>query len=205
MYDDQLIIYYSDQRLNATYGQRLVHQTSTDLRTWGPVVPDVEYPTYTDRPGMTTVTRLPTGDYMMTYEYGHYTNATAGTYLFPVYYRISADPRRFSEAASQPLVAADTGTVPTGSPYVVWSPAGGGGNGTVVVSSGGLGSVFTNTRLGDPDAWAERQTGAPVSYTRHLRVLGRDRLLIMGAGVLPPSTSNNVSLSILGIEDLVSA
>jgi len=62
----QLIIYYSDQR-DPKYGQKLVHTTSSDLYTWSALVDDVHYPTYTDRPGMTTVTRLPNGKFMMTY------------------------------------------------------------------------------------------------------------------------------------------
>jgi hypothetical protein len=36
-----LICYYSDQRANTTHGQKLVHQVSTDLKKWGPVVDDV--------------------------------------------------------------------------------------------------------------------------------------------------------------------
>lgn len=206
---DELILYYSDQRLNETYGQRLVHQTSADLRAWGPVVPDVEYPTYTDRPGMTTVTRLPppSGDYLMTYEYGHDDDAT-GAYSFPVYYRTSSDPARFNESEGVPIVARNTGTVPLGSPYVTWSAVGGGGvNGTIVVSSGGATTVFTNEALGDPAEWYERATPAPTSYTRHLRVFGeaQDRLLIMGAGQLPPSTTNNVSYSIVDLEGLLAS
>lgn len=53
-----MICYYSDQRDNATYGQTMVHQVSTDLKKWGPVVEDVTYPTYTDRPGMPVVTKV---------------------------------------------------------------------------------------------------------------------------------------------------
>lgn len=199
------MIYYSDQRLNATYGQRLVHQTSTDALTWGPVVPDVEYPIYEDRPGMTTITQLPTGDYIMTYEYGH-TDPATDVYSFPVTYRISSDPLRFNESEGLPIVAKNTGTVPNGSPYITWSPVGG-DNGTLVVSCGGLPTVFTNTALGDVDEWYERDTPAPTSYTRHLRVFGedQDKLLIMGGGVLPPSTTNNISYSIVSIEGLVAA
>lgn len=37
----RLICYYSDQRANTTHGQKLVHQVSSDLLTWGPVVDDV--------------------------------------------------------------------------------------------------------------------------------------------------------------------
>lgn len=206
---DELIVYYSDQRLNATYGQYLVHQSSSDLLSWGELVPDVEYPTYEDRPGMTTVARLPppSSDYIMTYEYGH-TDPTTGSYGFPVYYRINADPARFNESEGVPIVAKNTGAVPNGSPYVVWSAVGGGGvNGTLIVSSGGSSSVFTNEALGDPGEWYERATPQPSSYTRSLRVFGeaQDRLLIMGGGVLPPSTTNEITYSILDVEALLTS
>lgn len=36
----------------------MVHQTSSDLKTWGAVIEDVTYPTYTDRPGMPVVTKV---------------------------------------------------------------------------------------------------------------------------------------------------
>lgn len=211
LHGDELIAYYSDQRLNATYGQRLVHQTSRDLRTWGPVVPDVEAPVYIDRPGMTTVAELPPAagtnesQWIMTFEYGH-TDPATGDYTFPVNYRIASSPLLFNESVSVPLVAGNTGAVPLGSPYVTWTPVGaaGGGNGTLVVSSGGGTAVYTNEALGDPGAWVERDTPAPTSYTRTLRVFVEDRgkVLIMGGGVLPPSTTNNVSWSIVELEAL---
>ena len=60
-YEGQIICYYSDQR-DPLYGQKLVHQVSSDLLSWEPPVNDVTYSTYTDRPGMTTVTHLPNGN-----------------------------------------------------------------------------------------------------------------------------------------------
>ena len=39
MYNDELICYYSDQR-DPAHGQKLVHQVSSDLQNWGPVVTD---------------------------------------------------------------------------------------------------------------------------------------------------------------------
>lgn len=198
------MIYYSDQRQNTTYGQYLVHQTSTDGLTWGPVVPDVEYPVYTDRPGMPTIAQLPTGDYLMTYEHGTTTNPATGAYGFPVTYRIASDPLAFNASAAIPIVAANTGAVPNGSPYVVWSAVGG-ENGTLVVSCGGSSPVFTNTALGGAGEWYERATPAPTSYTRALRVFAEDadKLLIIGGGLLPPSTTNTVSYSIVSIEGLL--
>lgn len=197
------MIYYSDQRANTTYGQYLVHQTSSDALNWGPVVTDVAYPIYEDRPGMPTITQLPTGDYIMAYEWGR-TDPITGSYGFPVTYRINSNPLKFNESEGTIITAKNTGTVPNGSPYIVWSPVGG-ENGTLVVSSGGSSTVFTNTALGDAGEWYERTTPAPVSYTRHLRVFeeDQDKLLIIGGGKLPPSTTNTVSYSIVSIEGLV--
>lgn len=62
VYEDTLIVYYSDQR-DSNYGQKLVHQETTDLYNWSDVIDDVTYPTYTDRPGMPIVTQLPNGSY----------------------------------------------------------------------------------------------------------------------------------------------
>lgn len=57
-YEDGLIAYYSDQR-DPKHGQKLAHQMSSDLKTWGPVVNDVAYDQYTARPGMTVVAYIP--------------------------------------------------------------------------------------------------------------------------------------------------
>ena len=44
-YAGELILYYSDQRdPNNTLGQKMVHQTTTDLHNWGPIVDDIVYP-----------------------------------------------------------------------------------------------------------------------------------------------------------------
>ncbi|KUI72497.1 hypothetical protein VM1G_08012 [Cytospora mali] len=202
LYEDQLIVYYSDQR-DTAHGQKLVHQTTADLITWADPVDDVSYDEYTDRPGMTTVTQLPTGDYIMTYEWGH---NFSGSYYFAVTYRINANPLDFNNSEPHPLVAANTGTVPKGSPYITWSDVGG-DNGTIVVSCGGLSTVFTNQFLGDESEWYEYDTPQPTAYSRHLRVFAEDqtKLLIMGGGVLPPATNNTISLSVVSISDLTEA
>lgn len=193
----KLIYYYSDQRDNATHGQKLVHQTSTDLKKWGPVVDDVAYPTYTDRPGMTTVALLPNGQYIQTYEYGGGPNPTASGYSFPVFYRLSADPEKFMEATAHRLRTTD-GVIPAGSPYVVWSSVGG-KNGTIIVSSGCCSDVYINRALGAEGAWTRLSTPEGVSYTRSLKVFEEDPsyLLIAGGGALPPSTTNKITVSVM--------
>ncbi|KAK7970375.1 hypothetical protein PG996_001196 [Apiospora saccharicola] len=206
--EGRLIYYYSDQRDNATYGQKLVHQTSSDLRVWDDpvtnelVIDDVAYPTYTDRPGMPTVALLPNGQYIYVYEYGGGPNpaVTDGSYTFPVFYRMSADPEAFGRAEHHPLVTTG-GHVPTGSPYVVWTPAGG-EDGTIIVSSGCCSEVYMNRALGAEDAWEKVATPAGSSYTRSLMVFQEDSsyVLIAGAGKLPPSTTNSVQINVIKVQ-----
>ncbi|KAI9926784.1 hypothetical protein MW887_003880 [Aspergillus wentii] len=199
-YEGKLICYYSDQRDNETHGQTMVHQTSTDLKNWGPVVDDIVYPTYTDRPGMPTVAKLPDNTYIMTYEYGSYFNTS--TYSFPLYYRISADPEDFNSAPHQRLIVS-SGVTPTSSPYVTWSPYGG-VNGTIIVGSGTQSSVFVNHALGQGE-WTEIATPEGTSYTRALRALQEDdgrMLLLNGAGVLQ-GTNNRVTVSLMDLASVL--
>ncbi|KAL1582806.1 hypothetical protein WHR41_08316 [Cladosporium halotolerans] len=197
-YSGKLICFYSDQR-DPRYGQKMVHQTTTDLKSWGPVVDDVRYPTYTDRPGMPTVQQLPNGKYIMAYEYGGGPTDT-DAYEFPVHYKISSSPETFDAAEGQRLVATD-GTIPKGSPYVVWSKEGG-KNGTLIASAHSSGDVYVNKGLGEGE-WVAVKTPQPNAYTRYLGV-GKDqkKLMIMGAGQLPPSEDNQVSVSVVDVKKL---
>lgn len=178
-----VVLYYSDQR-DPDHGQKLVHQVSSDLKTWGDVVDDYADDAYESRPGMTTIAELPNGQFILTYEYYGAEEAD-----FAVYYRLSDDPTKFAETTHQ-VIRTSTDTIPVGSPYVVWSSAGG-DNGTIVVSSGTQTPVYINRALGDPDAWVELATVAASSYTRSLLVLpDQEDILIVGGGVL--NGSNNV-------------
>ncbi|KAH8427631.1 sialidase family protein [Aspergillus melleus] len=192
----KLIAYYADQRANETHGQKMSHQTTTDLKNWSAPKDDVSYPTYTDRPGMPVVTKLPNGKYMFVYEYGSFFNTSS--YSFPIYYRISADPEDFDSAPHQRLVVS-SGTVPTSSPYVVWTPYGG-KHGTIIVSAGTQDSIFINQNLGEGE-WTEIATPEGHSYTRSLRVLREDpsKLLLHGGGVLLGET-NKVTVSLMDLK-----
>lgn len=178
MYQHKLVLYYSDQR-DPKHGQKLLHQVTGDLRKWEPTVDDTAYPEYKARPGMTTVALLPNGHYIMTYEY---CGAKEGG--CPVHYRLASDPTKFNSAPDHLLRASD-GTVPSGSPYVVWTPAGG-AQGTIVVSSGGRSDVFLNKNLGAGGSkWTKVGTSAPTSYTRSLMVMqDKTHILIVGGGML---------------------
>ncbi|KAL9116024.1 MAG: hypothetical protein Q9227_000392 [Pyrenula ochraceoflavens] len=199
LYNDQLIVFYSDQR-DPAHGQKLVHQTSSDLLNWDAPVDDVAYPTYTDRPGMTTVTQLPNQQWMMTYEYGGGpTINNSSNYSFPVYYRLSDSPLTFNSAEGLPLITTD-GFQPTSSPYLTWSSVGNAENGTIAVSCGTSSDIFVNQALAAEDAWVRVSTPEKVSYTRHLRVLpGEEMLLIIGGGPLPPSANNSVTDSVIDL------
>lgn len=191
MYEGQMVIYYSDQR-DPKHGQKLVHQVSSDLLSWGPVVNDVAYSNYTFRPGMTTVSQLPLGNWIMTYEFYGAPQAP-----FAVYYRINNSPLEFNNSVGQPLIATD-GTVPVSSPYNVWTPVGG-SLGTIVVSCGTLSEVFVNHNLGAPGAWTKITTPEGISYTRNLRVLPNEgEILITGAGALG-GLNNSVTTSSIDI------
>lgn len=192
-YEGQIVVYYSDQR-DPKHGQKLVHQVSSDLRNWGPVVDDVAYGNYTFRPGMPVVSQLPLGNWIMTYEFYGAVEAD-----FAVYYRINNNPLKFDESIGQPLIATD-GTVPVSSPYNIWTPVGG-SLGTIVVSCGTLTEVFLNHNLGAPGAWTKVPTPQGVSYTRNLRVLPNEaEILITGAGHLPPAENNSVTTGTISIK-----
>jgi hypothetical protein len=62
--NNQLVCYYSDQR-DSKYGEKLAHQTTTDLKTWSSILVDDVHETnsYAARPGMTAITQLPHNDY----------------------------------------------------------------------------------------------------------------------------------------------
>ncbi|KAK8189645.1 BNR/Asp-box repeat protein [Phyllosticta paracitricarpa] len=176
-YEGQLVCYYSDQR-DPAHGQKLVHAVSRDLLSWSPPVDDVAYSTYDWRPGMTTVAKLPSGNYILTYEFFGAREAP-----FAVYYRVSRDPLNFNATEGRVLRASD-GTIPTSSPYVVWTSAGG-PSGTIVVSAGDCSDLFINTSPDASGPWTKIPSPEPASYSRSLTVLSNpSKILVAGAGPL---------------------
>ncbi|EPS44297.1 hypothetical protein H072_1697 [Dactylellina haptotyla CBS 200.50] len=171
----KLVCYYSDQRANTTHGQNLVHQSTADLKKWGPIIDDVAYPISTDRPGMPTTAKLPNGDYIYAYKYGG--GPGFSTYQFPVYYRLSKGPEAFSPTPGIQLNTPD-GVVQNGSPYVVWTPYGIRETWDAMVS-------HCNPR--DKELY-QKSDGS-----------GGKWILIAGAGKLPPSTNNDVTISVIDL------
>ncbi|KAK1636304.1 family 93 glycoside hydrolase [Colletotrichum phormii] len=195
LYNDELIIYYADQR-DTKYGQKLSHQTTTDLKTWSAIVDDVhDDNAYEARPGMPVIAKLPNDDFIFAYE-------VCGTDGCRVHYRLTADPLNILAAPSISLIST-SGTRPVSSPYVVWSPVGG-VNGTIVLSGGSQSNIFVNTALGDASAWVEYAVPQPNAYSRALAVLDDgSKLAIIGGGRLPPSSTNQVSISVVDLTTLL--
>ncbi|MFJ9150331.1 RICIN domain-containing protein [Streptomyces sp. NPDC102270] len=188
----KLIVYYSDQR-DPAHGQKVVHQVTTDLHTWGPVVDDVAMPTYSQRPGMPTVAKLPNGNYAMTYEYG---GSPSGN--FAVHYKISADPEAFNSVTGIPLQATD-GTIPTSTPYITWLPTGG-PNGTLVVSAYSTSDLFLNTQNGAANTWTRISSNVAGGYSRGMVPLSDGHsLLVLSGGSGGPNLSNPVTYSTIDL------
>ncbi|KAK0484514.1 glycoside hydrolase family 93 protein [Armillaria novae-zelandiae] len=191
-YNQQIVVYYSDQR-DPDHGQKLVHQVSSDLITWGEVVDDTAYDTYDWRPGMPTIAELPNGQFIFTYEFFGATEAS-----FAVYYRLSDSPLTFDSAQGY-VVKAATGQLPTSSPYVNWTPYGG-VNGTIVVSANSHSGVFLNTDLAAPGStWTYVATTSSRSYTREVKVMSsNNQIMLTGGGVLNGGT-NTVTATVINL------
>ncbi|NUR03550.1 MAG: ricin-type beta-trefoil lectin domain protein [Streptomyces sp.] len=193
----KLIVYYSDQR-DPAHGQKIVHQVSTDARTWGPVVNDVAMPTFSDRPGMPTVAQLPNGTYIMSYEYG---GAPEGN--FSVYYKISADPEAFGSVTGIPLRTTD-GVVPQSSPYITWLPTGG-PNGTLALSANSADDLFINTQNGAANTWTRINANLAGGYSRGMTSLSDGHsLLALSAGRGGSNLSNPVTYSTIDLGNGIS-
>jgi hypothetical protein len=130
-----LVAYFSDERQKADgVLQAVSYRRSTDGgQTWGPLV-NVSAPTNTsDRPGMITVTKLPDGRYLATFEVVNRPSQSQNT--APVYYKISPDGLAWGSTTSigSPVQLANGRGIGS-SPYVTWAPTGG-PKGMVVIAS----------------------------------------------------------------------
>jgi len=171
----RLSVFYADSRDQA-HNQKVVHQTTTNLTSWGAVVNDVANPNYADRPGMPVIAALPNGTWIMTYE-----NCGAPEGGCAVYYKISNDPESWQNKTGT-VLANTEGAVPGSSPYVAWLPSGG-PNGTIAVSTYFNSGLYLNTALGEPGRWVEVPTPVASGYSRALVPLNDGRtLFIIGSG-----------------------
>ncbi|KAL1894606.1 hypothetical protein Cpir12675_003595 [Ceratocystis pirilliformis] len=197
--DGAIAIYYSDQR-DPSYGQKLVHTTSTNLVDWTPLVDDVHVEgDYESRPGMPALAKMPNGKWIFAYE-----TCRTGDGC-NVSYRIADTPYTVLDAPGQ-LLKTTTGATLTSSPAITWSPVGG-ANGTIILSSGAQAQVFTNQMLGAADAWVARDVPNPSAYSRWVKVMEKDpsKLIIVGGGWLPPANGNKITYSVVDINALISS
>lgn len=189
LHEGTLICYYSDQR-DPAHAQKLVYETTTDLRTWSDPVDVVAQPTYTDRPGMATVAHSPrSGNYVLTFEYCGGPLA-AGC---PVYHKVAKSPLEFGPVEPLPIV--NNGTLdPNGSPYVIWVADDADdceSAGVFIMDGSSQEDVFVNTDTVDPNGWKAVSVGQWSSYSRSLRIIntpkdsaagGARKLLIANGG-----------------------
>jgi len=187
-WNNSVIAYYSDQR-DPLHGQKLSHQVSYDLKTWGPVVNDVAYDLYEARPGMTNIAHIePIDKWILVHERPIGNQSSYGV-NYPVYYVIADNPLEFGQNEDTPLVVGNT-TAPNASPYVVWTPEGG-DMGTIVVSDADNMGVFTNQAGGQVDKWELHATPAGAVYSRAIEILRskKDHLLIYGGNTYDQSAA----------------
>lgn len=173
--NNKLICYYSDER-DPLHSQKIVHQTTTDGVSWSGTVNDVALSDNSQRPGMPVVTRMPNGNYLMTYEIVGIGGA---------YYQISPNAENWN--------ATSTGTRfgNGGNPYCCNL------NGIIILSCSGTSNLYTNTNNGS-GSWTQVSSVLSTGYSRCLVPLQNGRLFEICAG-WNGSTLNNTTYADMAI------
>lgn len=135
----KLAAYFSDERQKANGVLQAVsyRESSDGGLTWG-AEGNVAAPTNSsDRPGMITVTKLPDGRYLATFEVVNRPSQSNNT--APVYFKLSPDGVTWSPTTSiGTQITLANGRGIGSSPYVKWVPTGGPKGMVVVASKWGL-------------------------------------------------------------------
>ncbi len=120
----RLVAYYSAELHKDRYNQYLAHKVSTDGgRTWGEEEFDVAIPDQLTRPGMSIVTRMGDGRYILSYELVSKEGYPLEPRSNPVHFKISQDGVDFGDPADYGTLIQDRRRqFLTGTPYIVWSP-----------------------------------------------------------------------------------
>lgn len=142
--------------------------------------------------------KMGNGQYIFTYELGLSTDGLVGVNPFATHYRISSDPETFDSAEEIRLKSSD-GIISSSGPYVVWTPVGPSGKGTVVVSDSHFPMLFMNTEYGDPNAWFTVYGTHGVGYTRSLTVLPDESKLLLVNGGMYNRSDTSVTAGIIDI------
>lgn len=205
LHNGEMICYYSDQR-DAKHAQKLVYETSTDLKTWSGPTNVVAVEPYSRRPGMATVAYSPySKKYVLTFEY-------CGGPLesgCPVYYKVAKSPLEFNSAKPHPITN-NTSLEPNGSPYVIWTKVAGKNEGTFIMSGNDQENLYVNTDAANSKGWRPVNVGQWSAYSRSLVVIdtpkksqlrGVKQLLILNGGNIGCSGScyNYVADGVVGI------
>jgi hypothetical protein len=112
---------------------------------------------------------------------------------------VASNPLNFN-AVTGTVVRATDGSVPSSSPFNVWTSIGGLSNGKAVATTNGAivlnayssGNLYVNHNLGQ-GAWSIVASAAPGAYSRSLAVgFNPKDILVMGGGVLS-GTANTVT------------
>lgn len=156
--NNKLYCFYSDER-DPAYGQKLVHQSTTDGVKWSSVVNDVAITG--QRPGMVVVTQMPNGNFLMVYEIIGVGGA---------WFKTSSNIESWNP--SDRGTAFDT---KGSSPYAVTM-----GN-SIILSSAGNGNLYTNSNNG-VGAWTQISSPVGTGYSRCIVPLNNGRLFVINAG-----------------------
>ena len=129
-----LVCYFSDERQKANGILQAVslHRSTDGGQTWGAEANVTAIANDSDRPGMITVTALPNGKYLATYEVVNRPSQSLNTAV--VYYKYSNDGDTWTASDLGTPIQLANGRGIGSSPYVRWVAAGG-PNGMVVVSA----------------------------------------------------------------------
>ncbi|GAA3085577.1 hypothetical protein JOF29_002902 [Kribbella aluminosa] len=180
--NNTLACFISDERPagSPTNNQIIGHYTSTDGgATWSAnITPDVAFPADNlARPGMSIITALPNGQFVMSYELCR--DATNADHACEVYLKTSPDGLNWAPTDSPGTLAQTSdGRHLLHTPYVAWIPGGGpngtlllsgqrvvtgpAGNKTVMAESGSV--LLANTSLGS-GSWTELEAPVNVNPT----------------------------------------
>ncbi|KAH7201515.1 Sialidase [Fusarium oxysporum] len=199
MYKDQLVCYYSDQR-DPKHAQKLVHTTTTDLKTWSDIVEDEAESNYDARPGMTTVAHIEsTNKWIMTWE-------RCGVDACRVYYKVSDSPLTFGPIPGTRLEATD-GSLFSSGPYVTWvrNPYTSDGSGIIIVSTTSSENILIQGDNPAEGKWKKVDINHWSAYSRSVReitVKGTRRLLIGNGGNFGDKKYNGVADAVVPIPTL---
>lgn len=131
--DGKLVCYYSDERQKANgVLQAVSFKTSSDGKNWSSLSNVAAITNKKDRPGMITVSALPNGKYIATYEVVNRPGISKNNAI--VYCKFSDDGVTWDAGSLGTRVALADGRGIGSSPYVKWIDAGG-PNGMVIISA----------------------------------------------------------------------